>query len=257
MKYPIAYSCYLKNWLRHFYRPFGTQVLLYTPYLGLQITCTFLNKTSSAGSSLMRCTLSVILCFFLTSCMDQPSAPIEYNVRGITFSNSSNIIDNNEGIIISSTIEETPKSEVSGSLEEPAIETIENDNDVVEIPAKKHDEEITKLIFVKPLEGEIVTEFKAGKNKGIDIAVLEESSVNSIGSGTVIFSGHNTQFGNLVIVKLDKDDLEVAYAGLKDLSVKKGDKITKTSLIGHVEDKLYLAMRKGKVAVDPTKYIEF
>lgn len=201
--------------------------------------------------------LSSLICFFLTACVDQPPAPIEYKERGITVSNFSNITDNDEGIITSSTIEETPKSELSGSLEEPVIEITENDNDVVDIPAKKHDEEITKLIFEKPLDGEIITEFKAGKNKGIDIAVSEESSVNSIGSGTVIFSGNNAQFGNLVIVKLDKDDLEVAYAGLKDLSVKKGDKITKTSLIGHVEDKLYLAMRKGKATVDPTKYIEF
>lgn len=201
--------------------------------------------------------LSSLIFFCLAACVDQPPAPIEYKERGITLSNSGNVIDNDEGIITSSTIEEAPKSEANGSLEEPAIETTEDDNDVVEIPTTKHDEEITKSIFEKPLNGEIVTEFKAGKNKGIDIAVLEKSSVNSIGSGTVIFSGNNAQFGNLVIVKLDKEDLEVAYAGLKDLSVKKGDKVTKTSIIGHVEDKLYLAMRKGKVAVDPTKYIEF
>lgn len=198
--------------------------------------------------------LSSLICFFLTACVNQPPAPIEYKERGITI---SNITDNDEGIITSSTIEKTPKSELRGSLEESVIETTENDNDVVEIPAKKYDEEIIKLIFEKPLDGEIITEFKAGKNKGIEIAVSEESSVNSIGSGTVIFSGNNAQFGNLVIVKLDEYDLEVAYAGLKDLSVQKGDKIIKTSLIGHVEDKLYLAMRKGKAAVDPTKYIEF
>nr|WP_231569922.1 M23 family metallopeptidase [Rickettsia bellii] len=230
---------------------------MYAPFLGLQIPCSFPNKTSYANSLLTRCILGTILCFSLTACVDQPPAPIEYKERGITVSNSGNVIDNDEGIITSSTIEEAPKLEVSGSLEEPAIETTENDNDAVVIPTTKHDEEITKLIFEKPLDGEIVTEFKEGKNKGIDIAVLEESSVNSIGSGIVIFSGNNAQFGNLVIVKLDKDDLEVAYAGLKDLSVKKGDKVTKTSIIGHVEDKLYLAMRKGKVAVDPTKYIAF
>lgn len=258
MKYPVAYSFYLKNWLRHLCSSFGTHVLsVYAPFLGLQIPCSFPNKTSYANTLLIRCTLSTILCFFLTACVDQPPAPIEYKERGIIVSNFGNVIDNDEGIITSSTIEEIPKLEVSGSLEEPAIETTENDNDAVVIPTTKHDKEIIKLIFEKSLDGEIVTEFKEGKNKGIDIAVLEESSVNSIGSGTVIFSGNNAQFGNLVIVKLDKDDLEVAYAGLKDLSVKKGDKVTKTSIIGHVEDKLYLAMRKGKIAIDPTKYIAF
>ncbi|MGI4752566.1 MAG: peptidoglycan DD-metalloendopeptidase family protein [Janthinobacterium lividum] len=204
---------------------------MYAPFLGLQIPCSFPNKTSYANSLLIRCTLGTILCFSLTACVDQPPAPIEYKERGITVSNSGNVIDNDEGIITSSTIEEAPKLEVSDSLEEPAIETTENDNDAVVIPTTKHDEEITKLIFEKPLDGEIVTEFKEGKNKGIDIAVLEESSVNSIGSGTVIFSGNNAQFGNLVIVKLDKDDLEVAYAGLKDLSVKKGRRVIK-----HIRD---------------------
>jgi len=206
--------------------------------------------------------LSTIICFCLTACVDQPSAPIEYKERASTVSNSTNIIDNDEGIISSSTIEETPKSEkVSGVLEEPKIETMEDDNDIVEIPTeqKNHeqDEEIAKLNFVKPLDGEIITEFEAGKNKGIDIVVQEESSVNSIASGTVTYSGNNKQFGNLVIVKLDKEDLEVAYAGLKDLSVKKGSKIAKGDIIGQVESKLYLAMRKGKIAVDPTKYVAF
>ncbi|XVN41959.1 MAG: M23 family metallopeptidase [Rickettsia endosymbiont of Argas persicus] len=202
--------------------------------------------------------LSILICLCLTACVDQRPAPIEYKERGITVNNSTNVIDNDEGIISSSTIEEEPKAKkVSGNLEEPIIETSEDDNDIIEIPTTKWTKEISKLDFIKPLDGEIVTEFEAGKNKGIDIAVLEESNVNSIGSGTVIFSGNNTQFGNLVIVKLDKEDLEVAYAGLKDLSVKKGSKIAKGDLVGHVEDKLYLAMRKGKVAVDPTKYIEF
>lgn len=201
--------------------------------------------------------LNAVLCFCLTACVDQAPAPIEYKERGITVNNSTNI-DNDEGIISSNTIEETSMAEkVSGNLEEPKVEIREDDHDVIKIPIAQQYEEITKLDFIKPLEGEIITEFEAGKNKGIDIAVLGESSVNSIASGTVIYSGNNKQFGNLVIVKLDKDDLEVAYAGLKDLPVKKGSKIAQGDIIGHVEDKLYLAMRKGKVAVDPVKYIAF
>jgi len=198
--------------------------------------------------------LSIIIHFFLAGCVDQPPAPIEYKERGITVNNSTTVIDNDEGVISSNTIEETPKSEkVSGNLEEPRIQASEEDDDAIEIPTAKQN----KYDFAKPLDGEIITEFELGKNKGIDIAVNEESNVSSIGSGTVIFSGNNQQFGNLVIVKLDKEDLEVAYAHLKDLSVKKGSKIAKGDMIGHVDNKLYLAMRKGKIAVDPTKYIEF
>lgn len=200
--------------------------------------------------------LSTIICFCLTACVDQPPAPIEYKERGITVSSSSNAIDNDEGVISSSTVEETSDfKKVSGNLEEPKIETVEDDNDIVEVPTTKQDEEIARLDFVKPLEGEIITEFKKGRNKGIDIAVREESEVISISSGIVTHIGNNKQFGNLVIVKLDKDDLKVAYANLRDLSVKKGDKIAKGDIVGHVEEKLYLAMRKGKIAVDPVKYI--
>ncbi len=51
--------------------------------------------------------------------------------------------------------------------------------------------------------------------------------------------------------------MEVAYASLDDLLLKKGDKVAKNSVIGHVEHKLYFAMRKNKIAVDPSKYIGF
>jgi len=206
--------------------------------------------------------LSTIICFCLVACVDQPPAPIEYKIGAITANNNSTGLDQDEGLIVQKTMEDTPTPEkVSGILEEPKAEIIEDDNDAIEIPTSSHedeDEEVTEqLSFVKPLNGIVITEFKAGKNKGIDIATKEYSEVKSIAAGTVIYSDFNKQFGNLVIVKLDKDDLEVAYASLDDLLLKKGDKVAKNSVIGHVEHKLYFAMRKNKVAVDPSKYIEF
>lgn len=206
--------------------------------------------------------LSVVICFCLVACVDQPPAPIEYKVGDVTANNNSTELDHDEGMIVQRTMEDTSTSEkVSGRLEEPKAKIIEDDNDDIEIPMSRNEDEdeeaIEQLNFVKPLNGVIITEFKTGKNKGIDIAAKEYSEVKSIAGGTVIYSGYNKQFGNLVIVKLDKDDLEVAYASLDDLLLKKGDKVTKNSVIGHVEHKLYFAMRKNKVAVDPSKYIEF
>lgn len=206
--------------------------------------------------------LSTIICLCLVACVDQPPAPIEYKIGAITANNNSTGLDHDEGLIVQRTMEDTPTSEkVSGILEEPKAEIIEDDNDAIEIPTSSYedeDEEVTEqLNFAKPLNGVVITEFKAGKNKGIDIAAKEYSEVKSIAAGTVIYSGFNKQFGNLVIVKLDKDDLEVAYASLDDLLLKKGDKVARNNVIGHVEHKLYFAMRKNKVAVDPSKYIEF
>ncbi|CEO17316.1 Murein hydrolase activator NlpD precursor [Rickettsia monacensis] len=206
--------------------------------------------------------LSIVICFCLVSCVDQPPAPIEYKVGDVTANNNSTELEHDEGLIVQRTMEDDPVSEkVSGRLEEPKAKIIEDDNDNIEIPIFRNEDEdeeaIEQLNFVKPLNGVIITEFKAGKSKGIDIAAKEYSEVKSIAAGTVIYSGFNKQFGNLVIVKLDKDDLEVAYASLDDLLLKKGDKIAKNSVIGHVEHKLYFAMRKNKIAVDPSKYIEF
>ncbi|WP_392506192.1 murein hydrolase activator EnvC family protein [Rickettsia sp. 2024-CO-Wats] len=204
--------------------------------------------------------LSIVICFCLVACVDQPPAPIEYKVGDVTANNNSTELDHDEGMIVQRTMEDNPASEkVSVRLEEPKAKMIEDDNDDIEIPMSRNEDEeaIEQLNFVKPLNGVIITEFKAGKSKGIDIAVKEYSEVKSIAAGTVIYSGYNKQFGNLVIVKLDKDDLEVAYASLDDLLLKKGDKIARNSVIGHVEHKLYFAMRKNKIAVDPNKYIEF
>ncbi|WP_337969209.1 M23 family metallopeptidase [Rickettsia tamurae] len=204
--------------------------------------------------------LSIVICFCLVSCVDQPPAPIEYKVGDVTANNNSTELEHDEGLIVQRTMEDDPVSEkVSGRLEEPKAKIMEDDNDNIEIPIFRNEDEeaIEQLNFVKPLNGIIITEFRAGKSKGIDIAAKEYSEVKSIAAGTVIYSGFNKQFGNLVIVKLDKDDLEVAYASLDDLLLKKGDKIAKNSVIGHVEHKLYFAMRKNKIAVDPSKYIEF
>ncbi len=206
--------------------------------------------------------LSIVICFCLVACVDQTPAPIEYKVGDVTANNNSTALDHDEGMIVQRTMEDNPASEkVSGRLEEPKAKIIEDDNDDIEIPMSRNEDEdeeaIEQLNFVKPLNGVIINEFKAGKSKGIDIAAKEYSEVKSIAAGTVIYSGYNKQFGNLVIVKLDKDDLEVAYASLDDLLLKKGDKIARNSVIGHVEHKLYFAMRKNKIAVDPNKYIEF
>jgi len=204
--------------------------------------------------------LSTIICFCLIACVDQPPAPIEYKMGAITANNTTTELDHDEGLIVQRTIEDTPTSEkVSGILEEPKAKIIEDDNDAIEIPTSRDrdEEEIEQLNFAKPLNGMVIAEFRAEKSKGIDIAAKEYSEVKSIAAGTVIYSGFNKQFGNLVIVKLDKDDLEVAYASLDDLLLKKGDKVAKNSVIGHVEHKLYFAMRKNKIAVDPSKYIEF
>ena len=204
--------------------------------------------------------LSIVICFCLVACVDQLPAPIDYKVGDASANNNSIALDHDEEIIVQSTMEDDIASEkIIGTLGEPRTKIIEDDNDDIKIPISRNEDQgaVERLNFIRPLNGLVVTEFKEGKSKGINILAKEYSEVKSIAAGTVIYSGFNKQFGNLVIVKLDKDDLEVAYASLDDLLLKKGDKIAKNGMIGHVERELYFAMRKNKIAVDPNKYIEF
>ncbi|AAU03771.1 murein hydrolase activator EnvC family protein [Rickettsia typhi] len=204
--------------------------------------------------------LIVVVCFCLVSCVDQSPAPIDYKVGDVTENNYLTELDYDPGMIVQRNIEDTSISgKVSDKLEERKAKIIEDDYDYIEMSMYRNEDEamIEQLNFVTPLHGVIINDFKVGKSQGIDIAVQEYSAVKSIAAGTVIYSGYNKQFGNLVIVKLDANDLEVAYAHLDDLLLKKGDKIAKGSIIGHVEHQLYFAMRKNKIAIDPNKYIEF
>lgn len=122
--------------------------------------------------------------------------------------------------------------------------------------------------FIKPIEGKIITKFgeqtSKGKSKGINIAAREGATVKSIASGKVMFAGNDTKFGNLLIVKLDNSDLYVAYTHLQDLIVQKEATVSQGEVIGHVGStgdaeypQLHFAIRQGKLAVDPLKYVDY
>ncbi len=122
--------------------------------------------------------------------------------------------------------------------------------------------------MIKPVEnGKIVTEFgqatKSGKSNGVDIQISAGTPVKAVADGTVIKSGNSSRFGNLVIIKLDAANVSVAYAHLKDLMLKVGEKISQGDIIGHVashgydggKPQLHFAIREGEKAVDPLKYL--
>jgi murein DD-endopeptidase MepM/ murein hydrolase activator NlpD len=125
--------------------------------------------------------------------------------------------------------------------------------------------------FIKPISGNIsgnvITKFGEqtanGKSKGINIIANEGSAVESIASGKVVFAGKDVRFGNLLIVELADSNLFVAYAHLQDLIIQKGANIVQGQVIGHVghtgdaqQSMLHFAIREGKLAVDPLKYVD-
>ncbi len=122
--------------------------------------------------------------------------------------------------------------------------------------------------FIKPIDGKITIKFgeqtSKGKSKGINIAADEGTAVESIATGQVVFAGNDTKFGNLLIIKLDNSDLYVAYAHLQDLLIQKGATVSQGEAIGHIGStgdaeypQLHFAIREGKIAVDPLKYVDY
>lgn len=138
---------------------------------------------------------------------------------------------------------------------------------------QEHAENLTKSSsapnqtkFIKPVNGIIITKFgqqtEKGKSNGIDIEAKAGSEIKSIADGVVVHAGTDAKFGNLVIIKLDKSDLYVAYAHMEELMIAKGQEIKQSEVIGHIGSsgevtipQLHLAIREGKLAVDPLKYI--
>lgn len=123
-----------------------------------------------------------------------------------------------------------------------------------------------KSNFTWPVEGKVIVKFGQdtgfGKNAGINIEAEAGTEIKAVASGVVAYANTDSKFGNLVIIKIDGKDIYTAYAHMKELKVKKGDKIKQNTVIGLVgatgnvdSPQLHFAIREGKVAVDPMKYL--
>jgi len=117
--------------------------------------------------------------------------------------------------------------------------------------------------FIWPVEGDVVTKFKSGKNDGIKIKVSEGTPVKAAASGDVLYAGSELKgFGNLLLLK-HEGGWVTAYAHNSTLLVKKGDKvkqgqvIAKSGQTGDVKTpQLHFEVRKGKQPVDPLAQLE-
>ena len=123
--------------------------------------------------------------------------------------------------------------------------------------------EITPSKFINPVDGNIIKNFNA-QHQGINIAANLGDEVRAIGQGQVVYSGYDRKFGNLIIIKLEEGGLFAAFAHLDDLIMTKGQNVTRGQVIGHVGQSgnieaptLYLALKKGKIPVDPVSYLHY
>ena len=122
--------------------------------------------------------------------------------------------------------------------------------------------------FVPPLKGTILTKFgektKYGINKGINIAAKQGSKVLATAGGKVIYADYDATFGYLVIIKVNNKNIITSYAHLEDMILSKGSTIKQGDVVGYVgktgkvdKPQLHFGIREGKIAKDPTKYVNY
>ncbi len=134
-----------------------------------------------------------------------------------------------------------------------------------EIPAKQLPEAAD---YIPPVTGTVIAKFgqktEHGTNKGINISADEGTKVVASASGKVIYADYDATFGNLVIIKLDNKNIVLSYAHLASLIVAKGATLKQGDIVGYIghtgkvkQPQLHFAIREGKNAVDPLKFVNY
>jgi septal ring factor EnvC (AmiA/AmiB activator) len=120
-----------------------------------------------------------------------------------------------------------------------------------------------------PLAGKVVTRFGRQhdttfdvtiENRGVEIEAPSGASVKSVGHGEVAFAGAVSGFGNVLIVQ-HGGGLFSVYGRMESFLVKQGEVVKKGTVVGRLPESpsgksvLYLELRAGGTAIDPTSVI--
>ena len=112
--------------------------------------------------------------------------------------------------------------------------------------------------FRWPVSGRVITDFANSKGTGINLEAPEGSAVRAAENGQVIYVGSGVEgYGNLVLIRHPNGYVS-AYAHLKEMSVQKGDVVSRGDNIGAAgmtgsvsRPQLHFELRKGATPVDP------
>ncbi|MDD5762093.1 MAG: peptidoglycan DD-metalloendopeptidase family protein [bacterium] len=120
-----------------------------------------------------------------------------------------------------------------------------------------------------PLAGKVVTRFGRQhdptfdvtiENRGVEIEAPSGASVKSVGQGEVAFAGAVSGFGNVLILQ-HGGGLFSVYGRLETFLLKQGEAVKKGTAVGRLpgspsgKSVLYLELRAGGTAIDPTSVI--
>lgn len=106
-----------------------------------------------------------------------------------------------------------------------------------------------------PVFNEQLSYKEANKYKdGVVLTVDYEYLIPALDNGIIIFIGEKEGYGNTVIVQ-QENGVDVCYSNINEVNVHLYDYIKKGSLIGNVNEKLYLVFIKNGEVVDYEEYI--
>ena len=108
--------------------------------------------------------------------------------------------------------------------------------------------------LIRPVNGEIIRDYSPGRNEGIDIAASAGTAVKAADAGSVAAVTKDTNGVAIVVIKHDGGLLTV-YTNIDDLTVAKGNAVSRGQTIGKVRagspSFLHFETRRGLQSVDP------
>lgn len=109
-----------------------------------------------------------------------------------------------------------------------------------------------------PVSGSIIREYAKGRNEGIDISAAPGTPVKAAASGQVAAISATDEGVKFMLIR-HPDDLISVYTYVDDISVKKGDAVSKGQSIARVRSGdpsfLHFEVRKGFESTDPMPYL--
>jgi len=113
--------------------------------------------------------------------------------------------------------------------------------------------------MLTPVSGKILLAYKKGKSEGIDIESATGTTVRAAADGEVAAITRNTDQVPILVLR-HPGNLLTVYANISDITVKKGDEVSRGKAIAKVANGspsfLHFEVREGFESVDPTPFLK-
>ena len=113
--------------------------------------------------------------------------------------------------------------------------------------------------LVTPVDGTIIRGYSKGRNEGINIKAPAGTAVKAADAGTVAAITKSAEGVPIVVVR-HADNLLTVYANVADVSVAKGDSVSRgqsiAKLRGGNDNYVHFEVRQGFDSVDPAPFLD-